>query len=265
MFYIYILLLSNNLDLIVSSDVTINKISNLPDFIEIKKIIKEADKKQISVIFNKIVKESKSKIEILDNLDLDSLIIVDAVYSDTIESLEKEIEQLTSIRQIMLKYDKIIKATEFNFNDLLNHLEYQWAQNYSLSNFISDNSKLLEYQKLSKLLQHNQINIFRRNKLHLLDDDTVKNLEKLNKIDYGLIKQRIDSVNSMIHQMYSLYYQENKILETGETDTILQLYIVKHYNNKLKKELKTLVDKHGSIESIINKLIFAYSKILETL
>jgi hypothetical protein len=74
MFYIYVLVLCNNSILILSSDLSINKIQNLPDFIEIKEIIREEyDKKSLSLLFDKIIKKYKNNqenkvVEVLDNL-----------------------------------------------------------------------------------------------------------------------------------------------------------------------------------------------------
>jgi hypothetical protein len=265
MYYIYILLLTNNITLIVSSNVTINNIHNLPDFIEIKQIIKNEDKKELSVIFHKIIKESKTKLEILDNLDLDILLIVEEVYSASIESLEKEIEELNSIRQMMIKYENLILSTNIDLNNLLHG--YPQYKVYSVSQLIDDKQKSTELEKLFKSIPpQNLYNYHRTIRDHSLNSDMTEQIEKYKTIEQYIkennINDKVRCVTEIINRIYGYYCTENKVT-CFEPDIILQLYTVKHYNNKLKKELKELIEKHGSVESIISKLTFTYSKILE--
>ena len=266
MFYIYILQLENNTDLLISSDTTINKIPDLPEFIQIKQIIKNPDKYILDVEFSKIIKEYDSNVQIIDNLNLRDqykhiapLVKVD---SDNITTLEKEIEQLTSVRQLMLKYDNLIKGTSINFDNLLQ--DYPYKTVYSLDTFIDHKHKLDEYQKLSKMISHEESALYYNTpKSHRQLNTNIQRLEELSKFRSKNINI-IEITINRIKDLYNFCLNENKIENPiYETDSLLQLYTVKHYNNKMKQKMSKLSQEHGSIESIITKLKFAYSKIFE--
>ncbi len=280
MFYIYVLLLCNNTILIVSSDLSINKIQNLPDFMEIKEIIKENDdKKALSGMFDKIIKKykknseknsEKNVVEVLDNLELDDFIIVDALYSENISSLEKEIGTLNDIRQHMLILENSIKKTDINLNNLLQGQNYDDenmnVKDYSIANFINDRAKFENAKLLLKTITQEQLRLYHREQRignSLSKNIKIKELLEITSSSSD-ISRIIINVERIISALYSSYLSESKIkLKYYEPDSVLQAYTVKYYNNKLRKELKELEEKYGTMKTIINKLTFAYSKILE--
>ncbi len=271
MFYIYVLLLVNNNVLIISSDVSLNKIVNLPEFIEIKEIVKNEDKEYIKAKFNTIIIEYKSNgkekgFEVIDNLELEESIsdetIIKALYSDDISSLEKEIEYLLDIRQRMLKLENLIKSTAIKLDDLLD------GSGYSIAKFQTEKAKLVQYAKngLELYQKHEWVMAYRRGKYHLLDDKIIQKFREHEQDtdNFNIVKRDITQIESRISQLYSIYLQNNKLSNNFyEPDIILQAYTVKHYNNNLKKQLKELENSVGSSNTIMAKLTFAYSKILE--
>lgn len=274
MFYIYLLLLVNNTEAIITADVSINKIKNLHEFIEIKEIIKSEDKEYIRTRFNQM----KEGIHVVfDNLELDEIIddatIIKALYSDSSMDLEKEIEELTNIRKQMLKIEKLIQNTNLDFDDLL---ASYGVNNYSLAKFQNEKEQLNHLEKIKKELIHNEKELTpdeyrlyqrgcRDNRISPKFLKSIKEFEELNeKVRIFHVSQNIANVDHTVNSCYGIFQTENKIARYFfEPDTVLRAYTVKHYNNKLKKELKELETKFGSMSSILDKLTFAYSKILE--
>ena len=269
MFYIYVLLLCNNIIMIVSSDLSINKIQNLPDFTEIKEIIKETDdKKALSLAFDKIIKKYKNNqenkiVEVLDNLDLDDFMMVDTLYSEniSISALEEEIDSLNSVRQDMLIFENIIKSTDINLTNLCNDNPVD----YSIAKYINDKAKVEKVKSLSKTITSEQLKLYNRGQHHLLNQDVISKIKDF--LEFGensVMNTKIKHVELIIAGLYSSYIFHSKVkVKYSEHDAVLQAYATKHYNNQVRKELKELEDKHGSIKNIIAKLTFAYTRILE--
>jgi hypothetical protein len=274
MFYIYLLLLVNNTQALITADVSINKISNLPEFIEIKEIIKSENKEYIRTRFYQM----KEGIQVIfDNLELDEIIddatIIKTFYSDSAMDLEKEIDDLTNLRNRMLKIENLIQTTYINFDDLL--VNYG-VKNYSIAKFQNEKEQLNHLEKIRKELIHNEkeltpdeYRLYRRgcrdNRINPKVLPSIKEFEELGeKIRILHVPQNIANVDHTVNACYGIYQTENKKThDFFEPDTILRAYTVKHYNNKLKKELEELETKFGSMSSIQDKLTFAYSKILE--
>jgi hypothetical protein len=267
MFYIYLLLLVNNTQAIITSDVSINKISNLPEFIEIKEIIKSENKEYIRTRFNQM----KESIQVVfDNLELEEIIdddtIIKTLYSDSVMDLEKEIDDLTNLRKRMLKIENLIQTTYINFDDLL--VNYG-VKNYSIAKYQNEKEQLNHLEKIKKELIHNDFALYQRgcrdNRINPKVLPNIKEFEELGeKIRILHVPQNIANVDHTVNSCYGIYQTENKTTYGFfEPDTVLRAYTVKHYNNKLKKELKELETKFGSMSSVLAKLTFAYSKILE--
>jgi hypothetical protein len=202
---------------------------------------------------------------------LDDFIIVDSLYSENISvsKLEEEIETLDNIRQDMLILENNIKTTDINLNNLCqgytNNDEKRYPKDYSIAKYMNDKSKVEKINALGRTITPEQLRMYHLGYHHSLTQDVINKIkEVLESGEKSVLMNKIMYVEQIIGILYSSYLAESKIkLKLHDPDYVLQAYKVKHYNNQVRKELKELEKKYGTMKNIIDKLTFAYSKILE--
>ena len=258
MLFIYVILLLNNTYLIISSEDKINQIHNTPDYKDIIEIIKSNDKSD----FDKLVKEyvdnygyDKVKTSILKD---DTKITEDdkklVEYFDNItdvETIEKEIEKLTMLKQKIIHLKNIISLTH---NTLI--------KEYGFGKFISDYTKYQRFLTIAHKITSSRL------------QERVKEIENLpneeNQLFNYFTPQKCDKIRDIIYDIsgkYHTYIQyeitNHKLPEKfiHDTDVILQLYSTMYFNKKMNSHLTNFTTKNGTEEQLITKLTYAYSKL----
>ena len=260
MLFIYVILLINNTYSIISSEDKINQIHNTPDFKEIIEIIKSNDKSDFDKIVKKYIDEFgydniKVKNNNLNNINLiteDDKKLVEYFDNITdIETIEKEIEKLTMLKQKLIQLQNIVQQTSLTK-----------VEEYEVGKFISDYTKYQMFFTIAQKITSSRL------------QERVKQIENLpieeNKLFNYFTPQKCDKIRDIIYDISGKYHKyiqyeitNHKLPEKfiHDTDVILKLYSTMYFNKKMNSHLSNFTTKNGTEQQLITKLTYAYSKL----